>query len=130
MPRKRRSEEVTRSHDFVATTMSRLSLLVCLGTAASALLLFVGSAFTMTNGDRLDERARCEAAELSGMGATLPTPYYLSDDVQYFPHGEEFRLARDQALAREKIPGLVNAWRWAKSVLQRAASACPSITEP
>ena len=26
-------------------------------------------------------------------GQTLPSPYYLQDDVQYFPHEPEFKLA-------------------------------------
>lgn len=28
-------------------------------------------------------------------GQTLPSPYYLSDDVQYFPAGPEFKLTRE-----------------------------------
>ena len=30
-------------------------------------------------------------------GQTLPSPYYLSDDVQYFPPGPEFKLSREAA---------------------------------
>ncbi len=30
-------------------------------------------------------------------GQTLPSPYYLSDDVQYFAPGPEFKLAREAA---------------------------------
>lgn len=30
-------------------------------------------------------------------GQTLPSPYYLTDDVQYFPAGSEFVLAREAA---------------------------------
>lgn len=30
-------------------------------------------------------------------GQTLPSPYYMSDDVQYFPPGAEFKLAREAA---------------------------------
>ena len=30
-------------------------------------------------------------------GQTLPSPYYLYDDVQYFPPGPEFKLAREAA---------------------------------
>lgn len=33
-------------------------------------------------------------------GQTLPSPYYLSDDVQYFPPGPEFKLAREAAAMR------------------------------
>lgn len=30
-------------------------------------------------------------------GQTLPSPYYLQDDVQYFPAGPEQRLSREAA---------------------------------
>jgi hypothetical protein len=30
-------------------------------------------------------------------GQTLPSPYYQSDDVQYFPPGPEFKLAKEAA---------------------------------
>jgi hypothetical protein len=30
-------------------------------------------------------------------GQTLPSPYYLTDDVQYFPPGAEFKLSREAA---------------------------------
>jgi hypothetical protein len=30
-------------------------------------------------------------------GQTLPSGYYLSDDVQYFPPGPEFKLAKEAA---------------------------------
>lgn len=30
-------------------------------------------------------------------GQTLPSGYYLSDDVQYFPAGPEFKLSREAA---------------------------------
>lgn len=30
-------------------------------------------------------------------GQTLPSPYYMSDDVQYFKPGPEFKLAREAA---------------------------------
>jgi hypothetical protein len=30
-------------------------------------------------------------------GQTLPSPTYFSDDVQYFPPGPEFKLAREAA---------------------------------
>jgi hypothetical protein len=28
-------------------------------------------------------------------GQTLPSPYYMHDDVQYFPPGPEFKLQRE-----------------------------------
>ena len=30
-------------------------------------------------------------------GMTLPSPYYLSDDLQYFPAGPEFKLSNEAA---------------------------------
>ncbi len=30
-------------------------------------------------------------------GQTLPSPYYMGDDVQYFRPGPEFKLAREAA---------------------------------
>lgn len=30
-------------------------------------------------------------------GQTLPSPYYMSDDVQYYPSGSEFKLAKEAA---------------------------------
>jgi len=30
-------------------------------------------------------------------GQTLPSPYYLDDDIQYFPAGHEFKLFREAA---------------------------------
>jgi hypothetical protein len=30
-------------------------------------------------------------------GQTIPSPYYLSDDVQYFPPGPKFKCAREAA---------------------------------
>lgn len=33
-------------------------------------------------------------------GQTLPSPYYMYDDVQYFAPGPEFKLAREAAAMR------------------------------
>ncbi len=30
-------------------------------------------------------------------GQTLPSAYFLSDDIQYFPRGPEFKLTREAA---------------------------------
>ncbi|MGB7324280.1 MAG: hypothetical protein WBD31_05375 [Rubripirellula sp.] len=35
--------------------------------------------------------------QVSMNGQTLPSPYYLQDDVQYFPSGPEFKLPREAA---------------------------------
>ena len=34
-------------------------------------------------------------------GQTLPSPYYLDDDVQYFAPGPEFKLSREAAALKE-----------------------------
>ena len=34
-------------------------------------------------------------------GQTLPSPYYMFDDVQYFPPGPEFKLEREAAAMQE-----------------------------
>ena len=38
--------------------------------------------------------------QVSLNGQTLPSPYYLQDDVQYFPSGPEFKLPREAAALR------------------------------
>ncbi len=38
--------------------------------------------------------------QVSLNGQTLPSPYYLEDDVQYFPAGPEFKLSREAAALR------------------------------
>jgi hypothetical protein len=35
--------------------------------------------------------------QVSVAGQTLPSPYYLYDDVQYFPAGPENKLAKETA---------------------------------
>lgn len=34
-------------------------------------------------------------------GQTLPSPYYMKDDVQYFAPGPEFKLAREAAALQQ-----------------------------
>jgi hypothetical protein len=38
--------------------------------------------------------------QVSLNGQTLPSPYYLQDDVQYFPAGPEFKLPKEAAALR------------------------------
>ncbi len=38
--------------------------------------------------------------QVSLNGQTLPSPYYLQDDVQYFPAGPEFKLPQEAAALR------------------------------
>jgi len=39
--------------------------------------------------------------QMSVAGQTLPSGYYLSDDVQYFAKGPEFKLSREAAALKE-----------------------------
>jgi hypothetical protein len=55
--------------------------LILIGTVASSLLTATG-------------------CQVSLNGQTLPSPYYLQDDVQYFPSGPEFKLPREAAALR------------------------------
>jgi len=34
-------------------------------------------------------------------GQTLPSPYYMKDDIQYFPPGTQFKLSREAAAMKE-----------------------------
>ncbi len=38
-------------------------------------------------------------------GMTLPSPYYLRDDVQYFAPGPDFKLANEAAALRQSARG-------------------------
>ena len=44
--------------------------------------------------------AGATGCQVSLNGQTLPSPYYLQDDVQYFPAGPEFKLPREAAALR------------------------------
>ena len=37
----------------------------------------------------------CTGCQVTEGGQTLPSAYYLKDDVQYFPAGPEFKLHRE-----------------------------------
>jgi hypothetical protein len=39
--------------------------------------------------------------QVSVGGQTLPSAYFLSDDIQYFPRGPEFKLSREAAALKE-----------------------------
>ncbi len=51
-------------------------------------------AMTVVAGTLLVSATGCQ---MSINGQTLPSPYYLQDDVQYFPAGPEFKLPREAA---------------------------------
>ncbi len=39
--------------------------------------------------------------QVSVAGQTLPSPYYLTDDVQYFPAGPENKIANETAAMKK-----------------------------
>jgi hypothetical protein len=39
-------------------------------------------------------------------GQTLPSPWYLTDDVQYYAPGSEFKLAHEAAAMKEQAEGI------------------------
>ncbi|HEY5311006.1 MAG TPA: hypothetical protein VIK18_00760 [Pirellulales bacterium] len=41
--------------------------------------------------------ASCSGCQLDVGGQTLPSPWWYTDDVQYFPPGPEFKLSREAA---------------------------------
>ena len=47
--------------------------------------------------------AGCQV-EMGGM--TLPSPFYLTDDVQYYAPGPEFKLAREAAAMQEQAEAI------------------------
>ena len=51
-------------------------------------------AFTVASGIVLAASTGCQ---VSVAGQTLPSPYYLYDDIQYFPVGPENKLANETA---------------------------------
>jgi hypothetical protein len=41
--------------------------------------------------------AACTGCQVDVGGQTLPSPYYLQDDIQYFPAGPRMKLSREAA---------------------------------
>jgi len=52
---------------------------------------FMGPAMTVLTG-----------CQVEYAGQTLPSPYYLTDDIQYYAPGPEFKLAREAAAMQEQ----------------------------
>lgn len=50
-------------------------------------------------------------------GQTLPSPYYMHDDVQYFPPGSEFKLSKEAAA--QKAYNLEQAQQQAQQAVRR-----------
>jgi hypothetical protein len=46
--------------------------------------------------------------QIDASGQTLPSPYYLSDDIQYFPPGPGFKLAREAAAQKEQAAAQIS----------------------
>ncbi|HEX4416233.1 MAG TPA: hypothetical protein VH107_21550 [Lacipirellulaceae bacterium] len=46
--------------------------------------------------------ACCTGCQVEVAGQTLPSPWYLTDDVQYYAPGPEFKLAREAAAMQEQ----------------------------
>lgn len=44
-------------------------------------------------------------------GQTLPSGYYLNDDIQYFPKGPEFKLSREAAALKEARGAAIGSGR-------------------
>lgn len=49
--------------------------------------------------------------QVSVAGQTLPSPYYLTDDVQYFPAGPENKIANETAAVKQARADAVQARR-------------------
>jgi hypothetical protein len=60
-------------------------------------LTLKSTALSLTAGIVLLSGTGCQ---VSMNGQTLPSPYYLQDDIQYFPSGPEFKLPLEAAALR------------------------------
>ena len=47
--------------------------------------------------------ATATGCQVDVSGQTLPSPYWLTDDVQYFAPGTEFKLAREAAAMQAEV---------------------------
>lgn len=45
--------------------------------------------------------AALSGCQVSVAGQNLPSAYFIEDDLQYFPKGSEFKLAREAAAQKE-----------------------------
>lgn len=48
----------------------------------------------------------CTGCQVEYAGQTLPSPYYLTDDIQYYAPGPEFKLAREAAAMQEQAEAI------------------------
>ncbi len=56
--------------------------------------MFLAAVAVVSLGSVLGSSTGCQ---VSVAGQTLPSPYYLYDDIQYFPAGPENKLANETA---------------------------------
>ncbi|MFZ4731927.1 MAG: hypothetical protein ACOYK7_05235 [Pirellulales bacterium] len=63
------------------------------GTCLTGLLCCLAVAATTLTGCQVDVG-----------GQTLPSAYYLQDDIQYFPAGPEFKLSKEAAALKAASP--------------------------
>jgi hypothetical protein len=63
-------------------------------TAMGSLLMFLSLAAT--------------GCQMDIAGQTLPSPYYLTDDVQYYAPGPEFKLSREAAALKEQAANQIS----------------------
>jgi hypothetical protein len=64
-------------------------------------------------------------------GQTLPSPYHLSDDVQYYAPGPEFKLANEAAaLAEQRAAENSEPQIERGAVPPRPAAARPAVAPP
>lgn len=73
---------------MIATQRIQRLAVVCLGL----------SSLTLATGCQIDVN-----------GQTLPSGHYLTDDVQYFPPGPEFKLLREATAMKEQAGGTAPA---------------------
>lgn len=64
-------------------------------------LKFQLNATTLCSGLLLVASLAATGCQTDIAGQTLPSGYYLSDDVQYYAPGPEFKLAREAAALKE-----------------------------
>ncbi len=74
-------------------TLNKTSLLV---RGSIAIALFLG--LSLTTGCQVDYA-----------GQTLPSPSYLTDDVQYYAPGPEFKLAKEAAAMKEQAEAVASS---------------------
>ena len=55
------------------------------------------TAYSLVAGSMLLGCVALTGCQIDVAGQTLPSPYYLTDDIQYYAPGPEFKLAKEAA---------------------------------